>query len=83
MNENHEFDYTVAKCSEGLYKIKRILMIFGYIVFGAIYFFGLALAHLYPLMAFIVLIEWILVFFTWRDVSIEYKYETVSGGIRF
>ena len=37
----------------------------------------------YPLMAFVILLEWILIFFTWRYVSIEYKYETVSGGIRF
>ena len=83
MNENHEFDYTVTKRSEGSYRIKRILMILGYVAFGAVYFFGLALAHLYPLMAFVILLEWILIFFTWRYVSIEYKYETVSGGIRF
>ncbi len=83
MNENHEFDYTVSKRAEGSYKIKRILMILGYVAFGAIYFFGLAAAHLYPLMAFIVLLEWILIFFTWRYVSIEYRYETASGGIRF
>ena len=83
MNENHEFDYTVTKRAEGSYRIKRILLILGYVVFGAAYFFGLALAHLYPLMAFVVLLEWILVFFTWRYVSIEYKYETASGGIRF
>lgn len=83
MNENHEFDYTVTKCVEGSYRKKRILMILGYVVFGLVYFFGLAALHLYPLMAFVILLEWILVFFTWRYVSIEYKYETVSGGIRF
>ena len=83
MNENNEFDYTVAKKVEGKYLLHRMLMIFGYVVFGAVYFFGMAIAHLYPLMAFIVLIEWILIFFTWRFVSIEYRYETVSGGIKF
>ena len=83
VNENHEFDYTVTKKPEGKYLLHRILMILGYVVFGAVYFFGLAIAHLYPIMAFIILIEWILIFFTWRYVSIEYKYETASGAIRF
>lgn len=83
MNENHEFDYTVTKRPEGAYRLKRMLMIFIYIVFGGAYFFGLALAHLYPLMAFVILFEWILIFFTWKYVSIEYRYETASGGIRF
>ena len=83
MNENNEFDYTVTKKPEGGYLVKRLLMILLYVVFGAVYFFGLALAHLYPLMAFIILLEWILVFFTWRFVSIEYRYETASGAICF
>lgn len=83
MNENHEFDYTVTKKMEGKYLVCRMLMVLGYIFFGSVYFFGLAMAHLYPLMAFVILLEWILIFFTWRYVSIEYKYETVSGGIRF
>ena len=34
-------------------------------------------------MAFIVLLEWILVFFTWRYVSIEYKYNMSSGKMIF
>ena len=83
MNENHGFEYTVTKKAEGKYLFAKVLMILGYIVFGVVYFFGLALAHLYPLMAFIVLLEWILIFFTWRYVSVEYRYETVSGGIKF
>ena len=83
MNENLEFDYTVTKKVEGRYLLDRLLMTFGYIVFGMIFFFGLYLAHLYQFIAFIILVEWIVVFFTWRYVSIEYRYETLSGGIKF
>jgi hypothetical protein len=83
MNENNEFDYTVAKKVEGKYRLSRILMVFFYVIFGMSYFVGLAIAHLYPIMAFTPLLVWILVFFTWRFVSIEYRYETVSGGIKF
>ena len=83
MNENNEFDYTVAKKVEGKYRIYRILMVLLYVLFGSVYFIGMAIAHLYPIMAFTPLLVWILVFFTWRFVSIEYRYETVSGGIKF
>jgi hypothetical protein len=83
MNENNSFDYTVTKKIEGKYLLYRTLMVMGYVFFGFTYFFGLFYAHLYPLMAFVVLLEWILVFLTWRYVSIEYKYETESGIIHF
>lgn len=83
MNENLEFDYTVTKKVEGDYLLKRILMIVGYVLFGLVFFFGLYMVHLYQFIAFIVLVEWIVVFFTWRYVSIEYRYETMSGAIRF
>lgn len=83
MNENNAFDYTVSKKVEGKYLLCRILMIVGYTSFALVYFFGLAAAHLYPIMAFTPLLVWILVFFTWRYVSVEYRYETISGEIRF
>lgn len=83
MNEGYEFDYTVTKKAEGKYLLMRILMIIGYVVFGCVFFFGLFLLHLYQFMAFIVLVEWILVYFTWRFVSLEYRYETSSGHIKF
>ena len=83
MNENLEFEYTVTKKVEGKYLLQRILMVIGYAVFAGVFFFGLFLAHLYPLMAFVILVEWIVIFFTWRYVSIEYRYETISGGIKF
>lgn len=83
MNEFHEFEYTVTKKSEGAYRIKRILMVGLYVLFGLVYFFGLALAHLYPLMALIIFFEWMLVFLTWRYVSIEYSYTLISGNMTF
>lgn len=83
MNFNEEFEYTVKKKSEGAYKRKRIFMVLFYIAFGLIFFFGLAAAHLYQLMAFIVLVEWMVIFFTWRYVSIEYRYLMSSGKITF
>lgn len=83
MSELSENSYTVTKKSEGSYRRNRILLVIGYIFFGLSYFFGLFAAHLYALIAFIVLLEWILVFFTWRYVSIEYKYDIGSSMVRF
>ena len=83
MNEKTENFFAVTKKPEGKYRRNRILMVLGYIVFGLAYFFGLFAAHLYAFIAFIVLIEWILVFFTWRYVSIEYKYDIESSNVRF
>lgn len=79
----NEFDYTVTKKVEGGYRTRRILMIALYVVFGLVYFFGLAAIHMYPLMALIIFFEWMLVFFTWRYVSIEYTYSIVSGNMTF
>ena len=83
MTEFHEFDYTVTKKPEGQYRVKRMLMIGLYVLFGFVYFFGLAAIHLYPVMALIIFFEWMLVFFTWRYVSIEYKYSIISGNMSF
>jgi len=83
MNENLEFEYTVTKKVEGRYLVNRLLMIAGYIIFAMVFFFGLFILHLYQFIAFIVLVEWILIYFTWRYVSIEYRYETLSGEIKF
>ena len=83
MTEFHEFEYTVTKKPEGAYLTKRILMIALYVLFGLVYFFGLAAAHLYPLMALIIFFEWMLVFVTWKYVSIEYTYSLISGTMTF
>ena len=83
MSESVENFFTVTKKPEGKYKQKRILFVLGYIAFGLLYFFGLFTAHLYAFIAFIVLLEWILVFFTWRYVSVEYKYEIESSNVNF
>ena len=83
MHEESENFFAVTKKPEGKYRRNRILMVLGYIAFGFAYFFGLFVSHLYAFIAFIVLIEWMLVFFTWRYVSIEYKYDIESSKVRF
>lgn len=83
MNEFNEYEYTVSQKSEGKWKRNRILMVLFYAVFGLVFFFGFFALHLYPLMALVILAEWILVFFTWGYVSLDYKITTGSGRIDF
>ena len=83
MSDYNEYEYTVAQKPEGKWKRRRFLMVLGYVVFGLLFFFGFFALKLYPLMALVILAEWILVFFTWRYVSVEYKFYTASGKISF
>ena len=91
-------EYSVAKAIEGKYKQQRFLMILLYIGV-AIGVVGLlvGISQLFPGLGMIALFSvalgplavWMMVFFTWHKVSIEYKYvidhseivfSTVYGG---
>ena len=83
-------EFSVEKKVEGSYKLHRTLMIILYIVvIGA--FAGVFAFVFTPLVAIAPIVGWVLIFFTWPLVSIEYKYTvdaaefkavTVYGGKR-
>lgn len=83
-------EFSVEKKVEGKYKTNRMLMILAYIVvIGA--FAGIFAFVFTPLVAIAPILGWVLIFFTWPLVSIEYKYTvdaaefkavTVYGGKR-
>ena len=77
-------EYSVEKVKEGAYKTKRFLMVLAYIGVGALVI-GLAVLinaltkgatgmFFIFLIALAPLAVWVLVHFTWKFVSIEYKY---------
>jgi len=75
-------NYGVAKKPEGSYKLKRILMILAYILIpGAIAGAFIAMKIL-PILAVLPVCIWMLVFFTWRYVSIEYEYIILDGEFK-
>ena len=81
------YEYVVPQANEGKYKKRRILMLIGYILFLPVIFalmltlpFGKLMI---PLMCLGPIALWIIVFFTWRYVSIEYEYSVVSGRVTF
>lgn len=80
MNEFNTYEYVVAQKSEGKWKTRKILLIIGYIVFAAVVLvLGAFSRLLVPLLALTPIAVWILIFCTWRYVSLEYEYNITSG----
>ncbi len=81
MSEFSTYEYVVAQKSEGKWKLKKLGMIFLYIVFVIAWFIFGFVSKLFPLLALIPVTLWMLVFFTWRYVKVEYEYSMTSGDM--
>lgn len=77
--EVNSYEFTVDKKSEGTYKLKRALMVCAYVLYCLIFFTIIYVTRIFPLGALIPMTLWIIIFFTWRYVSLEYKYTVESG----
>lgn len=80
------YEYCVDQKNEGKWKWRRIGLLFLYILYPALLIFIVgsgvgALAA--PLLCFIPLSTWMLVFFTWRYVNVSYEYTVISGKLTF
>ena len=75
---NEVYEYTVDKKREGCYGLARIFMIIFYLLF-LVAFFVVAYLTAIQIFALAPIFLWMLIFFTWRFVSIEYKYTVESG----
>ena len=79
----NSYEYIVKQKSEGIWLWRRIGMIGLYTVL-TLAFLGTFLALKFPwAITFLPLLVWVLIFFTWRYVSPEYEYATLSGEITF
>ncbi len=76
-------NYMVTKKVEGRYKLRRILMVCGYVLIGLLYaaFFTIPL-KLPMMLTFLPLLIWFMVYCTWMYVNIEYEYTIVGGLLR-
>lgn len=66
-------EFVVEKKVEGSYKLHRILMILGYIAFIGV-LVGVFISINVFMVAIVPIFAWMLIFFSWPLVSIEYKY---------
>jgi hypothetical protein len=80
MEGQNMYEYVVSPKAQPVWKIKRVLAVVGYIIFALVLFaVGLKTRLLVPMLALLPLCTWMLVWFTWRYVSVEYEYSFVSG----
>lgn len=84
MSEFERYEYVVKPKKDRKNFLCRVLLIIGYVLFiFAWLFFGLLTRIFIPLLAFIPISLWLLVFATWRYVNVEYEYAIESGVITF
>ncbi len=82
MQENH-FEYAIDCKPEGKLLRRRILLIFLYIVFSFLFFFGAIAINIPQLIAMLPLLLVVLVHYTWLYVSVSYEYVIEVGEISF
>ena len=84
MNEFSTYEFAVKQRIEGKWILARIAMISLYALFvGAWLLLGFSFSLIVQLLALIPITTWILVFFTWRYVAVEYEYSITSGELTF
>lgn len=85
MNESsHNFaEYAVVQKKEGKNRRLRLFLVFVYVGFGLAYFGFVLATGWVPLGALLPLLEWMLVFFTWRYVQVEHEYTIAMGTMTF
>jgi len=84
LNEFTTYEFAVSQRKEGKWRLFRALLIAGYVLYAlAILFIGMKYSIIAPLLAFIPLSLWVIVFITWRYVNVDYEYSITSGILTF
>ena len=84
MNEFQTFEFTATQKTHGIWLVKKIALILAYVAFViTVLIVGFLTRIALPLLAFIPLSTWILIFLTWRYVSVEYECSMTSGHLTF
>ena len=74
------YEYVVSPAKQPVWRLRRVLAVLGYILYaGVVFGLGVRSQLLVPMLALVPLSTWILVYFTWRYVAVEYEYSFVSG----
>lgn len=78
----NQYEYIVKQKNEGKWRWRRFMMIALYVIFNAAYLSAFLLTFPW-VITFLPLLDWALIYFTWRFVCPEYEYSTLSGEITF
>lgn len=80
MEDQNFYEYVTSPKKQPKFRLKRTLMLLAYVAYVAAFMIaGFATGLLVPLLALVPLTTWILVWFTWRYVAVEYEYSFVGG----
>ena len=78
------YEFVVAQKAEGRFLRRRILFILMYVAYVAAFLtVGIITRIGIPLVALVPVTTWIIIFFTWRYVQVEYEYSITSGILVF
>lgn len=77
------YEYSAEQKCEGKWKIYKMLLLTLYVVYVVAFFLAIYITRIFPLGALIPVTLWILVFFTWRFIKLDYKYTVDSGMMTF
>ena len=82
---NNYTEYTVTQKAEGKNLTNRLLLILLYTVYSVVFavFFLAGPVKIPMLVALLPVTLWIIIFFTWRFVSVEHEYMLASGVMTF
>lgn len=81
--EFNTYEYSAQQKSEGKFLVRKILMLLLYLAFTTAYLVVIFVTRIIPLGALIPVFLWMLIFFTWRYVKPDYKYEIATGMMTF
>ncbi len=84
MNEFLTYEFAVSQKKEGKWILARAGLILFYILYVlGVLFLGMKYSIIAPLLAFIPLSLWVIIFITWRRVAVDYEYSVTSGVLTF
>jgi len=76
------YEYAVAEAKSNKLLMKKLLFLAAYILYGAVVLIvGVIVKLILPILCFIPLSIWIIVFLTWRFTQLEYEYSFFSGKL--
>ena len=82
MNEFLTYEFVVSQKAVGKWLAARIGLIAFYCLYPlVVLFFGMKAQIIAPLLAFVPLSLWLIIFITWRYVSVDYEYSVTSGTL--
>ena len=84
MDPSSTYEYVASPRKQPIYKLRRVLMILAYVAYVVVLLIiGMTTKLLVPMLALVPLSLWIIIFLTWRYVSVEYEYSITSGILTF